>query len=368
MLAHVATLARQPPATRPTDQLLVRLRALAGLIGDDDRIRLDRALTAATPEGSDQQRQASVRKFRAAVTAAAEAAGIDIELAVDSRRTAPEHRWCWFQGEDPIVADLEEMSAGESMKDRDPGDPWPVPPRVTELLPGTVRGAAASTPDVAVSPRIVIVAATRLDGPRQGRAEDFVRLLRRTIARGDTPPTVQATLEPFVGVSVEAGRDLLLAQADLVVILLSPEYLDDHREEARRIAAERLPYVPVQFTAAGRADLQGLDRGLAVLDKPFERLAQGAEQEAAVETVAVALRHRLEERLRSGVRWDVREDGWAEGGGVARQRGRHGAGPGGPSRRSTGSSRGRRAATRRPRDGARCSATSGWARPRPPGC
>src|SRR5215475_9203202 len=74
-----------------------RLRQLAALIDADGRIPLDRALDVATPGGDDQRRQAAFRQFRRAVAEAAENAGAQLTLVADALKTAPAHRYCWFE-------------------------------------------------------------------------------------------------------------------------------------------------------------------------------------------------------------------------------------------------------------------------------
>src|SRR5438132_122569 len=89
---------------------LIRLRRLAELIDDDGRIPLEQALQVATEGGDDQRRQAAFRQFRRTVAAAAKDAGVAFALVPDTLKAAPARRHCWFEGEDPVIGDLEAMS------------------------------------------------------------------------------------------------------------------------------------------------------------------------------------------------------------------------------------------------------------------
>ena len=102
-----------------------RLDGLAALIDDEGRIGLERALDVATSGGDDQQRQATFRKFRAAVAQAATAAHVSLTLEVDALRRAPVHRFCWFEGTNPVLGELEEMSKDKSRHRGRPMAWWP---------------------------------------------------------------------------------------------------------------------------------------------------------------------------------------------------------------------------------------------------
>src|SRR5262249_3993884 len=169
---------------------LTRLHELAALIDADGRIPLDRALEVATPSGDDQRRQAAFRQFRRTVAGAAREAGIALELVPDTLKIAPAHRWCWFEGEDPVIGELEALSKYESARGRSPGAAQAVPPRVSEVHP---------VPPV----RVHISAAPASAEPRRaGAVEEVVRLLRRS------PPHWEArTVEIPAGRGTPGGPD-----------------------------------------------------------------------------------------------------------------------------------------------------------------
>jgi hypothetical protein len=194
------------------------LRQLAGLIGSDGRIGLDRALDVATPGGDDQRRQAAFRQFRRAVAEAAQAAQVRLALVPDSLKLAPVHRFCWFEGEDPVLGELAAMSENKSRR-RGPAD-GTVPPRVSQVRP-------------VVPIRVHVCAASESeDRPRVGKVEEFIRLLRRDLRTWEGREVqVTATHEIETGLTEAAERELLREQADVVVALLTPAYLAEHGNE-----------------------------------------------------------------------------------------------------------------------------------------
>jgi hypothetical protein len=110
---------------------LQRLQLLADAIADDGRIPLDRALALATPGGNEQTAQAAFRKFRAAVNEAIGETHVDLRLVADGHKTAPQGRFCWFEGTDTADVELAELSAKEAR--RVTGDRL-VEPTVAEML------------------------------------------------------------------------------------------------------------------------------------------------------------------------------------------------------------------------------------------
>jgi hypothetical protein len=77
------------------------MASLPPLIGDDGRIRLSIVLTTLFPEQKRAAALTAFRQFRARLAAAATDAGRNLSLEADTQtRTAPEERWCWFEGAD----------------------------------------------------------------------------------------------------------------------------------------------------------------------------------------------------------------------------------------------------------------------------
>ncbi len=80
----------------------------------DPRIRLSEALSILYPEQSREAGLTSFRQLRNRVQAAAKEAGVPFALAADTRtRSAPEDRWCWFEGEDLTLDQLSLLSQKE---------------------------------------------------------------------------------------------------------------------------------------------------------------------------------------------------------------------------------------------------------------
>src|SRR5262249_34849636 len=129
-------------------------------------------------------------------------------------KTAPARRYCWFEGEDPVVGDLEAMAAYESARGRSPGAATAVPPRVSEVHP---------VPPVRIH---VSAASASADRRRAPAVAEFMRLLRRDLPRWESRAIeVTADAETPPGLDPAAERARLLERADLVVVLLTPAYL-----------------------------------------------------------------------------------------------------------------------------------------------
>jgi NACHT conflict system protein len=192
---------------------LERLRALAALIGDDGRIPLDRALAVATLGGS--AAQASFRKFREAVRDATAEAGVELELVVDSRKSAPD-RTCWFAGADTTDAELAAMSAREAAR----------------LTHGTA--VAPMVAEVFPTPPVVVYVSTA-QGPAANavREQEFVALLREALAlRREPAYQVVDVGRPALGRVLDRERARLREGADVVVALVSLAYLIDSGGDA----------------------------------------------------------------------------------------------------------------------------------------
>jgi WD40 repeat protein len=94
-----------------------RLDELVGLLrGGDDRIRLSEALKRLFPDFSDEDALTRFRQLRARLRQAAETAGVELELAVDTqKRSSPDERWCWFEGESLAAVEAERLSRNEAL-------------------------------------------------------------------------------------------------------------------------------------------------------------------------------------------------------------------------------------------------------------
>jgi len=77
-----------------------RLETLLSLM-QGEQILLSAALSALYPDKTQQQAQDRLRVFRRKLADAAEEAGIEFKLEVDTKKkNPPQQRWCWFEGAD----------------------------------------------------------------------------------------------------------------------------------------------------------------------------------------------------------------------------------------------------------------------------
>jgi hypothetical protein len=261
---------------------LQRLRLLADAIAEDGRIPLDRALALATPGGNEQTAQAAFRKFRAAVNDAIGETRVDLRLVADGRKTAPEGRFCWFEGTDTADIELVELSAREAR--RGTGD----------------RLVAQTVAEVLDAPLVTIYVSTaqhRTD--RVGRQEsEFVKLLRDRLAlrRDRTFHVTSAHDDVELGRYVAASRRTLLEQADVVLVLLSADYLLDSGGDSSWLAAARCRPVLVALEKLPPGPL--VDRGLPLeavhlRTRPFSARPRRADQEDFVDECWAFIEARL---------------------------------------------------------------------------
>ncbi|MCL9794591.1 pentapeptide repeat-containing protein, partial [Frankia sp. AgKG'84/4] len=175
-----------------------RLRQLAELIDEDDRIPLPRALAVATPGGDDAKAQDSFRKFRSDLTRLARQAKVDLRLVTDSRKAPPAGRFCWFEGADGTSEELADLSRRQA--DRVIGQP--VPASVTEVL----------------TPVVHIEIAGQASEALRRREQVFVDLM---IDQVEAVPGYRITsaLDLPLGADVATERRRLRASADVVIDL-----------------------------------------------------------------------------------------------------------------------------------------------------
>ncbi|QIS14811.1 NACHT and WD40 repeat domain-containing protein [Nocardia arthritidis] len=234
-----------------------RLHALADLIDENNRIRLSDALDVATPAGSSTSRQASFRKFRAALAEAAKENGLPFELVADTLKAQPEQRYCWFTGPDSVIAELAEISSIEA-RTAESGNA--IEQSVAELLdPRDIRLYVSANPDPAAGELASIRA--------------FIELLERNLrARTDIRVTITDTLATPIGAPV-TDSVTRLADADVAIALLDPGYLCTDEFDAIR-AARAQATKSILFVALDELpdnpDLRGLNVGEVLMkQQPF---------------------------------------------------------------------------------------------------
>jgi WD40 repeat protein len=242
-----------------------RLAEICGLVGEDGRFLLQAALEAADfPQGA-AQAQDAFQDFRHKVNSAAKAAGVDLQLELDSRKTSPDKRYGWFTGGDLVdegIAAFTGEAAGRT------GISQPVSPEVAEL------GGSRRTR--------VYVSFHPTTGTTARRVDALLDQLRQMLGALDSECSweVQDSRSVGLGEDAEQVRDRLSAEADVRVALVSPAYLA-YSEERRR-ALER-PDRVVAFAFSGLPDgpidvsplrLHQVRR----LDKPWDELTRPAQR------------------------------------------------------------------------------------------
>jgi hypothetical protein len=211
---HVAALRSQSVLTARQS---ARLEAIVATMVDDGRFLLRAALVAAEfPEG-DARGQDAFQDFRKKVNQAAAAAGIELALVLDSRKTPPDQRHGWFTGGDLVDEDIASFTEATASRT---GVEHPVDQSVAEL------GMSRRTTRVYVS---------FPDGAAQ-KVQTLLTQLREVLAL-DTDRCWDVVDAGLVGLGedVDAVRDRHCAHADVRVALVSPAYLAPGSPERNRV-------------------------------------------------------------------------------------------------------------------------------------
>ena len=80
-----------------------------------EQIRIADLLHAIYPDMSHTNAQDRLRQFRQTINRAAQEKGLVFRFEVDTKkRTPPAQRWCWFEGEDTTILEIEAYSAQET--------------------------------------------------------------------------------------------------------------------------------------------------------------------------------------------------------------------------------------------------------------
>lgn len=272
---------------------MARLRELATRIQPDGRIRLSEALEIATPEGNDVKRQASFRKFRTMLAEAAAQVGIELSLVSDGQKVSPGFRYCWFEGADGTAAQLAEMSERESRRGAVRS---PVTQNVAEFYEGP--------------PPFVIHVSTdfgRDNDPRIRRAVELIDYLRERLSvRHDFTFRVTDSLRIPMGLSAASERNELMSKADMVLVLVSANYINGMFGEIDRIANASAPlFVSFESLPPGPLDLRGIDQNnIYLVQSPYAdattRKAKMRFVDDLVERVTDRISHRQEEARSAG--------------------------------------------------------------------
>ncbi len=177
-----------------------RLEAIVATMAQDGRFVLREALVAAEFPQDDTRAQDAFQDFRKRMNRAAAAAGVELALELDSRKTPPDQRHGWFIGGDLVdegIASFTEAAASRT------GVEYPVAQEVTEL------GKSRRT-------RVYVSFLPPADGAAARKVGALLRQLREDLALDcDQSWEVADTASAGLGEDAEATRDRLCAQADI---------------------------------------------------------------------------------------------------------------------------------------------------------
>jgi WD40 repeat protein len=214
-----------------------------------DRLRLSDVLKSFYPRMERDTQLSQLRNFRTELNRAFRDAKLDVAFVVDTRkRSAPEERFCWFEGENaagPLLTGFVERQAHVT----DPAKS--VEPR------GTLTPARRPV-------RYVVVSSEK-DEPA---ASEFIELLRvRMFGSRFTAFDGWAPADLVAGENRAAEQQKHEEASQIVIVLMSPSLVADKRirERIARLKDEGRPLFPIPLSAtdADRQDLgplQGLER------------------------------------------------------------------------------------------------------------
>ena len=222
---------------------LKRLRALAKVMDDEGRISLPVALEIATPGGDTKTRQDAFRQFRAAVKDATSAAGRRLELVSDGRKTPPEGRFCWFEGDDTTGDELAERSRRQAERTT-----------VGAVVPPTTAEWVETPAPPPAKDSVVVYVSTAVAKIVRRRESEVIELLREQLAvRHDREFRVTSVSDIPLGGEIAQKRQRLRAEADVVLVLISASYLAASGGDAEWLAGAEHP--PLAMFALETVDL-----------------------------------------------------------------------------------------------------------------
>ena len=245
-----------------------RLKKLAALIDHDRLINFELAVETLFSTDA-QTAQSAFRKFRNDVASSILDSGIALTLAVDSaKKSPPADRHCWFEGDDPAIAQLEAMSAEEIR------DPYTAEKIVTSRA---ARVLSWENLRVYVDAVPADYNSTAFD--------DFERRLSTLLAVvSGTKVTVHSPRTAAqVGERTKDARRNRAVESDLILRLISPAYLSAEREDGDD---DGPPTLDVLFAAVPRtASLPSQSSPVTGLGRSFSKL-RGEDRDEFVVDVA----------------------------------------------------------------------------------
>ena len=267
--------------TGKTDQ--DRLNKLLPLMQPDGRIRLSEALDALFPASKRVAALTAFRQFRARVNAAAKTAAIELSLEADTQtRTAPDERWCWFEGADNAIDGAIRHNKGEA--------------RVTLRSPQDAIGNAKRDVTYFVS---YAHSDDKAKVELLGRLEPFLKISSSYVFHRwhdrDIP----------VGKDWHAAIQTAIETCDFGLLLVSPGFLASEyivKNELHRLMALDKPIVPValkRLPFGGKVDFKGLlerqifHHGVAA----FQERTTGRTKDEYASALFAAIVHRLDDHF-----------------------------------------------------------------------
>ncbi|UOX89931.1 pentapeptide repeat-containing protein [Amycolatopsis sp. FBCC-B4732] len=260
-----------------TTMQATRLAEISRILDADGRFLLREALEVAEFSGPDSRAQDSFKDFRKRANDAAEKAGVDLRLELDTRKTTPDQRHGWFSGGDLVekgLVALSEVAAGRTDIRR------PVDAEVAELGEPTTRVYLSYHVEAGPMRRTT----TLLDQVRESLAADSERKWEVTDSRS-VP----------LGEDITRVRDRLSAEADVRVVLLSAGYLSD-KEERRRALDPSRPVVAFALSGLpnGPLDLAPLRwHDVQQQEKPWDELTRAEQRKNYVRILLREIRRAL---------------------------------------------------------------------------
>ncbi|WP_371164112.1 NACHT domain-containing protein [Buchananella felis] len=234
-----------------TPILYRRVEAIADQLQDDGLIRIDDAIAATATTDSPPLKGSAFREFRSTVAKAAAEAGIRFSLEADKRKS----EWAYFEGDDPLTAEL----AARSDKEARAG------------LPKDVVEADAQVPGPI---RVYFSAALQELSQPSSPASDLVARVKTELRLTEDTPDFEfaSSDDALLGANRKDHLESACSGADVIIVLLSPEYLLPENPEPDIVHQSGKPVVIVSLrSVSAKAEMRGLERSHVLWDrKPWE--------------------------------------------------------------------------------------------------
>ncbi|RRC94451.1 NACHT domain-containing protein, partial [Schaalia canis] len=228
-----------------------RVEAIAAQLQDDGLIRIDDAIAATATTDSPRLKGSAFREFRSTVAKAAAEAGIRFSLEADKRKS----EWAYFEGDDPLTAEL----AARSDKEARAG------------LPREVVEADAQVPGPI---RVYFSAALQELSQPHSPAADLTKRVKTELRLTEDTPGFEfaSSADALLGANRNDHLESACSRADVIIVLLSPEYLEQENPEPEIVHQSGKPVVIVSLrSVSADAKTRGLKRPHVLWDRePWE--------------------------------------------------------------------------------------------------